>query len=67
MWFYDKIHEVPFNYYLYTNCHYKYDIGIRVIYSLIVQKRIMTVIIIGARADDKVYDEDRNLLLHHLQ
>ena len=33
------------------------DIGIRVVYSLIEQNGIMTVIIVGARADDEVYDE----------
>jgi len=33
------------------------DIGIRVVYSLKEQNGIMTVIIVGVRADDEVYDE----------
>jgi len=33
------------------------DIGIRVVYSLQEQDRIMIIIIVGARADREVYDE----------
>lgn len=33
------------------------NIGIRVVYSLMVHNGVMTIIIVGARADNEVYDE----------
>jgi len=41
------------------------DIGIRVVYALKEQNEIMTVIIVGARADDEVYDEAYRRRIKH--
>ena len=41
------------------------DIGIRVVYALKEQDGIMTVIIVGARADDEVYDEAYRRRIKH--
>ena len=41
------------------------DIGIRVVYSLKEEDGIMTVIIVGARADDEVYDEAYKRRIKH--
>lgn len=41
------------------------DVGIRVVYSLKEQDGIMTVIIIGARADHEVYDEAYKRRIKH--
>ena len=41
------------------------DIGIRVVYSLKEQNGIITVIIVGARADDEVYDEAYKRRIKH--
>jgi mRNA interferase RelE/StbE len=40
-------------------------IGIRVVYSLIVQNGVMTIIIVGARADNEVYDEAYQRRMKH--
>jgi mRNA interferase RelE/StbE len=41
------------------------DIGIRVVYSLKEQNGIMTIIIVGARADNEVYDEAYRRRMKH--
>ncbi len=41
------------------------DIGIRVIYALKEQNEIMTIVIVGARADDEVYNEAYRRKLKH--